>query len=181
MFTYTCGDLEWSTTGNRPAVVGYNAGGSYFENHRSSGFDTVANDVSCVVELRRSKRQTGGMMLNTDGMEIDIDEVLMQTTAACRNNYKSDAEQLNPMFPNPVEPCPCNFNQARNDERFMMDTMLRPEGNCYIQRSEVSGTNAFGEISYGQQCCYDNNGYVPPLHVSCYDCVCPDVISLPTN
>ena len=161
LFTYTCGDLEWSATGNRPAVVGYNAGGTYFENHRSSGFDTVANDVSCVVELRRSKRQTGGMMQATGSMEIDIDEVLMQSTAACREKYNIDDTLIpNPddSFDDPVMPCPCNLMQARIDQRFMMDTMFRPDSTCYLQDSEVAGTNVQGPISYTQQCCYANNG-----------------------
>ena len=52
--------------------MGYNAGGTYFENHRSSGFDTVANDVSCVVELRRSNQQAGDMVPTTNTMNIDI-------------------------------------------------------------------------------------------------------------
>ena len=160
LFTYTCGDLEWSTTGSRPAVVGYNAGGTYFGNHRSSGFDTVAIDVSCVVELRRSKRQAVAMMPTTGGMEIDVDALLMQTTAACRNYYRSDTQSItDSSFSNPVQPCPCNLNQARNDPQFMNDIMFRPDSTCYIQRSEVSGFSAIVAISYGQQCCYDiNNG-----------------------
>ena len=162
LFTYTCGDLEWSTTGNKPAVVGYNAGGTYFENHRSSGFDTVGNDVSCVVELRRSKRQVGGMMPTTVGMDVDVDELLMQATEACRLDFETDEANIpdpNTAFANPVQPCPCTLDQVTNDPQFITDTRFRPDqANCYIQESPVSGESLVGVISYGQQCCYDNSG-----------------------
>ena len=141
--------------------MGYNAGGTYFENHRSSGFDTVANDVSCVVELRRSKRQAGGMMPNTDSMEIDIDEILMETTAACRRHYTLDTQVIPTNgFPNRVLPCPSNLNQARNDPRFIRDEQFRATAICYLQRYPVSGNTILENLNtmYGQQCCYDRTG-----------------------
>ena len=141
--------------------MGYNAGGTFFENHRSSGFDTVANDVSCVVELRRSKRQAGGMMPTSVGMEIGVDTVLMQSTRACREYYTRDI-QLIPTnaFSNSVLPCPCTLNQATNDERFKIDSKFRitTRNSCYLQRFAVSGTSIFSKIMYGQQCCCDSNG-----------------------
>ena len=141
--------------------MGYNAGGTYFGNHRSSGFDTVANDVSCVVELTRSKRQAGGMMQTTGNMEIDAEGTLRQMIAACEGRYRSDKRlipNLDDTFHDAVEHCPCTLNQARNDPLFMMDTMFRPSSNCYIQILKVSGVSAGGPISYGQQCCYHMNG-----------------------
>ena len=141
--------------------MGYNAGGTYFENHRSSGFDTITNDVSCVVELTRSKRQAGGMMPTTVSMDIDINEILMQSTADCRRQYGLDTTFIpNPdnTFLDPVLACPCTLSQARNDPRFMMDAMFRPNSACYIQNTEVPGNNAVGPISYRQQCCYADNG-----------------------
>ena len=141
--------------------MGYNAGGTYFENHRSSGFDTVANDVSCVVELRRSKRQAGGMMPNTDGTEIDIDEILMQTTGACRTHYTLDTQVIPTNgFPNRVLPCPSFVSQAKNDPRFIRDEQFRDTAMCYLQRYPVSGNTILENLKtvYGQQCCYDGSG-----------------------
>ena len=141
--------------------MGYNAGGTYFENHRSSGFDTVANDVSCVVELRRSKRQTGGMMPTTDSMDIDIDAILMQKAVRCRKHHRLDTQVI-PMnaFSNRVLPCPSFVSQARNDPRFIRDEQFRDMAMCYLQRYPVSGDTMFEsiEIIYGQQCCYDDTG-----------------------
>ena len=101
------------------------------------------------------------MMQTTDTMDIDIDEILMQSTAACREQFNNDRLLIpNPddTFRNPVMPCPCTLNQARNDPWFVIDTMFRPGRNCYIQRSEVSGNNVRQQISYRQQCCYDDIG-----------------------
>ena len=102
----------------------------------------------------------GGMMPTTGGMEIGTDEMIMQRTAPCRKHYKNDKKViLDDSFSNPVQQCPCTLRQARNDPRFMIDTMFRPDSTCYIQRSKVSGFSPGGPISYGQQCCYDiNNG-----------------------
>ena len=143
--------------------MGYNAGGTYFENHRSSGYDTVANDVSCVVELTRSKRQAGGMMPTTDSIDIGINAILMQKVVACREQQILDA-RLIPInaFSNPVLPCPTFVSQVRNDPRFVKDEQFRNTATsiCYLQRYPVSGHTAFEsvEIIYGQQCCYNGAG-----------------------
>ena len=143
--------------------MGYNAGGTYFENHRSSGFDTVGNDVSCVVELRRSKRQVGGIMATTVGIDIDTDANVMQTVTECRMRFTADVQFIpntTSTFAAPVQPCPCTLHQATNDPRFTTDTLFRPDANCYIQdlNSAATGNSAVGPISYGQQCCYNNSG-----------------------
>ena len=144
--------------------MGYNAGGTYFENHHSSGFDTVGSDVSCVIELRRSKRQVDGMMPNimqtTESMVIGVTENLIEEAGACQDHFDRDRipfPDLDVAF-SAVEPCPCHLNQATNDERFTIDTLFRTDGTCYIQTFAVSGSSLFVPISYGQQCCYDNNG-----------------------
>ena len=145
--------------------MGYNAGGTYFENHRSSGFDTVGSDVSCVIELRRSKRQVDDMMPNimqtTKSMENGVVQNLIEEAGACQNHFADDCiafPDLDVAFSDAVEPCPCHLNQATNDERFTIDTLFRTDSTCYIQTFAVSGFSVFAPISYGQQCCYDNNG-----------------------
>ena len=156
LFTYTCGDLEWSTTGNRPAVVGYNAGGTYFENHRSSGFDTVANDVSCVVEVSRSKRQAAGnqAMFHTKNRV----GAMLSSSQACRKRYnKEKSVKFSDLFSEPAQACPQTLRQAIRDSRFKIDMEFRnaADATCYIQRFSVSGLTG---IKYGQQCCYDKIG-----------------------
>ena len=152
MFTYTCGDLEWSTTGNRPAVVGYNAGGTYFENHRSSGFDTVANDVSCVVELTRSKRDNHD---TTIGIEFGANA----TKNACLAHYFLDQMLIPQNAFRFALHCPKTLDQVVIDPLFEIDTQFRDRENCYIQRFAVSeSTFQNVNITYGQQCCYNISG-----------------------
>ena len=140
--------------------MGYNAGGTYFENHRSSGFDTVANDVSCVVELRRSKRENGnGMPTKTVFIDINVNDALRAATQECLDKFRLDGktnEDLSATFPGPLEPCPRALKQAKNDPRFEINKQFRE--NCSIQKVPVSGINFNGRITYGQQCCYDDSG-----------------------
>ena len=43
VFTYQCGSVSW----HGHATIGYNAGGTLFENHKLSGMNT-ANSVACL-------------------------------------------------------------------------------------------------------------------------------------
>ena len=140
--------------------MGYNAGGTYFENHRSSGFDTVANDVSCVVVLSRSKRRAGGMI--TEGGEIPRNEVLQQTNEKCRERYRDDIRGIDLDSLQVLPPCPCTLDEAENDPGFEMDTQFRNTENttCYIQRFpeyEYHDVVHTSQFIYGQQCCYNTN------------------------
>jgi len=139
--------------------VGYNAGGTYFENHRSSGFDTVANDVSCVVELSRSKRQAGGMM-QTTGKQNTIDMELKGNPMRrdCRAHYYLDMLLIPIHAFRSALHCPRTLDQVENDPLFENDTQFRDREKCYIQRFAVSEHSALQgvNITYGQQCCYDN-------------------------
>lgn len=146
---------------NKPAAVGYNAGGSYFWNHRSSGHDTVANDVSCVVEIgSRKKRQPHGF--TTVVTQNEIDDALAQTVIACRNAYTTDTTALLPQFTDDAseQACPCTVAQANGDTRFQPDTQFgNAAGNtCFLQATLATGTYAGGTMEYGQQCCYDGSG-----------------------
>ena len=137
--------------------MGYNAGGTYFENHRSSGFDTVANDVSCVVELTRSKRQV--RMMQTNPYDIQTEEGLAEQIHCCREWYSVDVNQTAPTFTSPEQalPCPPTLQHIKLDTRFENDTRFRNATNttiCYLQRFSVLGSSTLGPLFYGRQCCY---------------------------
>ena len=142
--------------------MGYNAGGTYFENHRSSGFDTVGSDISCVTTLRRSKRQAPvDMNSNTVFTENDIDPALVESTTVCRRHYQQDVANIrnNTFEANLVLPCPRQLGQAGNDPRFILDAQFRNAAGttCYIQRMPAAGVSETGPITYGQQCCYNDS------------------------
>ena len=50
VFTYKCNFLSWSGQ----AVIGFNAGGDYYDNHPLSGLDT-AHLVACVHQMNGSE------------------------------------------------------------------------------------------------------------------------------
>ena len=160
LFTHTCGNIEWSTIGRQPAVVGYNAGGDFYENHRSSGFDTIGFDVSCVIQLGQTKRQTEET--NTMEMEIQTNEQLLATIMECEEMLVFDKT----IFRHDVEiqqfadtiACPPSLSQVQNDLQFRVDETAM--GDCYIQTLMINGTTPFEfPYEYGEQCCYDQAGY----------------------
>ena len=44
VFTYKCGELQWSYNG---PTIGYNAGGAYFKNHPNTG-SFAAHEIACL-------------------------------------------------------------------------------------------------------------------------------------
>lgn len=57
LFTYLCGEMQWSSVGeNKAAVIGFSAKGEFFNNHPQSGTENVASAVSCSKLGRREKR-----------------------------------------------------------------------------------------------------------------------------
>ena len=167
MFTSSCGDIEWSTIGREPAVVGYNAGGDFYENHRSSGFDTIGFDVSCVIQLGQTKRQT--KETNTMATEVGQNQQQVKKMTECQRDLMEDTS----IFPDneiekfaSMEACPCSLSHAQFDPRFQVDPVKINQndvGNCYIQTLLTTGTATppFGiyEYEYGEQCCYNEAGY----------------------
>ena len=44
IYTYTCGEMEWGNS----AIIGFNAAGTYYQNHEASGSITVATMIACL-------------------------------------------------------------------------------------------------------------------------------------
>ncbi len=162
IFSYKCGDLEWSALGrDRAAVVGFNANGEYFQNHLFSGFAGVETSVSCTRQLKRRKRQEDEPV--NINMELPTDENLREKVEKCINAIGKD-ELLTfgvdtDTLLNKVTPCPCTRTQANADKgRFRRQNEMIH--TCYIStRPTEFQTILAGTITLTQQCCYDNTGY----------------------
>ena len=143
-------------------MVGYNAGGDFYLNHRSSGFDTIGFDVSCVIQLGQTKRETE--QTNTMGTEMEADPEQLERQRACNNFLKEDclffSDDEIREFASMVT-CPCSRSHAQLDPRFQVDQNAM--GNCFIQTLLTTGIAATPfantEYEYGEQCCYNEDGY----------------------
>ena len=163
VFSYKCGEIEWSAIGaNRAAVVGFNAAGKYFSNHRLSEYEAIGNTVSCVFDLgKRRKRQNPG---NNMGMQIPAGVEKLEQIEKCINAFNSD-EQLLFLIPldnlaNMLDPCPTTTGKLYQDRGKFRRQVDITQSLCYTA-NPVRFTLLFSgeEITLTQQCCYDR-GYV---------------------
>ena len=90
VFTYICGELQWSVgSGFDHAVVGYNSHGDYFYNTPGSGYENIADIVSCSF-------QVGNRRIRNTPPQESMQGVLPYNT------------------PNPVEMCSDKIDTDRN-------------------------------------------------------------------
>ena len=156
IFTYICGEMQWSSLGNgNAAVVGYNSGTGFY-NHPLSGFTLIGDSISCTVNtIRRQKRQNKRQTTNI-ALLLPADKNLKKLLSNCIVEIEKDKILFMELFPEvlalKLEPCPCTLEQATNDiGRFVKysDTPL-----CYL--SGPKPTNLLKtNITLTQQCCYD--------------------------
>lgn len=162
IFSYICGDLQWSALGrNRAAVVGFNANGEYFHNHPFSGFTGVETSVSCTRQLKRRKRQDQEPV--NINMELPTEDNLRLQIENCLNAIERDQFLTfgvdDTTLINEVTPCPCHINQVNQDRgRFYRQTGIIQ--TCYISTRPTNFQTLVTQLTLTQQCCYDDNtGY----------------------
>ena len=159
LYTYTCGDIQWSSTGpGRAAVVGYNAAGESFFNHALSGYSLIGDAVSCSVSrANRKKRQMQASNTNTislsklSGDDAETCCVLLVVTDPVTDNILMELNNL-------VAPCPPTLDQVEHDT-----ARFKPQPGlplCYVTMSKTKYEfNGGRRHSVARQCCYlDQNG-----------------------
>ena len=163
VFSYICGDIQWSVLGrNKAAVVGFNAGGKYFVNHPLSGYAGVGDAVSCTFDLgKRRKRQI--TLVNNVGMQLPADKEKVERFEKCNTASEDDKELLNAaqlnvtVLAQMLDPCPCTRRQAIMDRgRFRNQDNITQD--CYVSTNPVELDLYFTRSNLTQQCCYDNSG-----------------------
>lgn len=166
VFSYMCGELQWSALGrNRAAVVGFNAEGNFFGNHPLSGFPVVGDAVSCTFQLgQRRRRQEEEMPTTNMLMRLPADPVLTAKVEDCLIALETDSINTFHLGINAavilaamLEPCPCTEDQASNDRGRFMQQLGLPQ--CYISTNPVEYSALTLLFTLTQQCCYDNSGY----------------------
>lgn len=170
IFTYVCGEMQWSALGqNRAAVVGYNTGSFSFYNHPLSGFSLIGENISCTSESgRRQKRQTVNRLGNTV-IRPTNDGGMMRVRGNClRRLFEDQRRFTNNIGPadlaSMLNPCPCSHSQARNDGHF---DVFSQTPLCYVSVPTSFTLNNNEIISLTQECCYNAiTGYVTII-ISC--------------
>ena len=163
IFTYMCGDIQWSTIGTESAVVGYNAKGGYTHNVHGSSLSSIGELVSCTVSaIVQSKRETAPAELT---LKMASNPALKLAFDDCKNAVDDDEtlfsiggcipDDCDPnQIISEVEPCPCTSQQAENDCRFTRDNLISLNKMCFIQKIPHF-RQAIIRVEFVQQCCYN--------------------------
>ncbi len=155
VFTYICGNLQWSATGSSPdaAVVGYSSAGTQYLNHRLSGYRSIEDSLSCAVRLgKKRKRQTGGntLVFNVRNVVGKCRGMLLFDQVGRKNLFLEESRLF-------LEPCPCTVSQAILDTaRFRQQS---DDTNCFVSMKPVvvatpDDVRGSSESLIYQQCCY---------------------------
>ena len=160
IFTYTCGEIEWSSIGTEAAVVGYNIHGDFFRNEIGSGLSSVGEVIACSVVIdgsRRRRRQLDPTVTSYLNM-IPGSGNATEKQETCARDLSNDAmlftvEELDAqlILPN------CSLTTPRSIDQFETDPL---NSNCYLSLTNgtVKDSRSGFVYTFVQQCCYDTNG-----------------------
>ena len=168
VFNYICGGLQWSNIGESraTAVVGFNAEGTFYNNHPLSGYSSIGERISCPTSTARRQKRQQEEETDTNNMfvELPINRNLEDRNAECRRLRRNDEKfieqnDLDSLSMVSVRtPCPCTRQQAQRDTSFMV---FPDEPECYVSIGFENFTSSTGILlELTQQCCYDASGYV---------------------
>ena len=185
IFSYTCGDIQWSGRGFEAATVGYNARADFFTNHPASGFPDIGRIISCTQQVasvnRRRRRQAddntfGGT--SDSGMEgrVATNMTLVNATIKCNDAVMTDKGYI----PNITSIVIENEDRTRSNARLIDQVPACPpiiaiakmpssgfnrtEGsNCFVSNTRFfpdSRLNPTAQRFYqfASQCCYSSIG-----------------------
>ena len=148
IFTYECGEMEWSRSGSNAAVIGFSAGGQYYHNHPLSGTTYIRDAVRC------SGRNVTNMLFTLPTTPNARDLIHRQR---CLRKYHEDRRFLQGVdidsLARWLEPCPCTLLQAILD----FGRYIRQSNTvCFLSNRPMRYLVPAGRhIQFTQQCCYD--------------------------
>ena len=156
IFTYPCGEMQWSSVGtNKAAVVGYNAKSNFFYNHPLSGRHGIEYAVSCTNPGRRRKRNennddTCGLTEINCEEAINMNVPIIAQMCKCSNKLNNTDSNLITNVLQSLDHCPPTRQLAMQD----VGRFVKQDDKCYVSGRRVVMNN----ISFTQQCCYDDAG-----------------------
>ena len=137
--------MQWSNSGNKFAVIGFNLHSQTVVNHPASGYSSVGSATDCTNQ-RLGKRNTHSQLQcppTCDVPQCTTPDCLC-ILAIARDKLSVDII-LN--VADRIPSCPRSLEQVQTDYRY-----IKLEGSsCYIYAFYES----LGERSFTKQCCYD--------------------------
>ena len=169
VFSFTCGEINWSGQGSETAIVGYNSKGDFFLNHPANGFADIGRIISCtrymIPEGGRKKRQTGNTAGAPSGT-CPADLATQEAKQICRLIAEADDESFenidllednNGQTWQILSQCPPTKSQLAISTEF--EPFCCQEGDCYRSKNafEPQNTN-IRQFEFISVCCYDAIG-----------------------
>ena len=148
IFTYKCGELQWTGLDDNPTIGFFSVANSMFENHPLSRQST-ANQIAC------------GPNPEYNNVIYPIGRVDRRLVRSCLEWYRSDLNiygtSLIARIDQSLPSCPCSFFQALFDFSLFFTFVANKTSLCFRQRfPRFFFEDRF--ISATRECCYSLDG-----------------------
>lgn len=156
-YVFNSYDIQWNVVGTgRSAVVGFTAGGNFFDNHPLSGTPAIGcavNGQSCFAESNTKSAQNRSV---NNLLSLPSDPRLRALVQPCQRTFVRDGNTINRQKPEELrdmlEPCPHVESKAKFDcGRFKPQSGMPA---CFVGTKTVNSNG----VSILPQCCYNKDG-----------------------
>ena len=171
-YTYLCDEMQWTKSGNKFAVVGFNLHGRRTNNYLRSGYPTVDGIASCP-DSHLTKRSSHVGHIGIGQQQIieigapnhsgDSNDTIVNMPCdpnvigcICKTLIKGDenmtTQETIDIINSRIPSCPPSLTDdgMMTDSRFFL-----VESNCYIW----AFYEEYNDMSFTRQCCYQKNRF----------------------
>ena len=173
IFSFTCGEIQWSGQGFETAIIGYNSNGNYFYNHPANGLPDIGRIVSCtryMIPDRGTMTQQIFEQMGAPSGACPADTAIQMAKELCHNIANLDDASFTNI----------NTLRDRNDESWTVLSKCPPTrvqleistefnsfssqaGDCYRSKNTfvptaISGNPLIRPYEFVSVCCYERNG-----------------------
>ena len=158
VFTYICGELQWSVgSGFDHAVVGYNSHGDYFYNTPGSGYENIADIVSCSFQVGNRRRRSTHPSKDWYGkLPPSNDQAAIECSYKINIDRDSISDDKIQQVLKNLPDCPPNSHLVEVDRLFEPDSTKAACFRSKIQFDPKNIANVQRQYVFVQQCCYSN-------------------------
>jgi hypothetical protein len=161
IFSYGCGEIQWSGVGDETAIVGFNLRADFFYNHPANGLPDIDRIVSCGVQPddMSSRRVVDGeipatLSQQSCGQVANADDRFIPDITALEDMDGNDITSKLPL-------CPLTLDLFQFNSHIFEPFPSQP-GNCYRSNSDntfiPTDSKLQGTYEFVSVCCYADNG-----------------------